>query len=200
MSILMKLMGADSATKAGAKECCRECLCEYADAMDYAGAMVAMYKHAIDIFASSITGLPPNAQKEIRDRLKKHRDEFGPLLPKPVLASLRKNFDDIMKSYSDKVQRQIKVNEQQTRESMASLAVMAEVIAAREETYKVRFNGIAKKVRALASEPDMGVIQQRLEAELQQLEQYAHEEEQDRRVFVNRVADSAKKKGGPEAA
>ena len=200
MSILMKLMGGESPEKAGAYPSCRECRCEYADAMDYAGAMVVMYKHAVDVFASSITGLPPGAQKEIRDRLKKHRDEFGPLLPKPVLASLRKNFDDIMKSYSEKVQRQIKLSEQQTRESMASLAVMAEVIAAREETYQVRFNGLAKKVRVLASEPDMGVIREKLVAELQQLEQYAQEEEQDRRAFVSRVADSAKKKGGPEAA
>jgi hemoglobin-like flavoprotein len=110
-----------------------------------------------------------------------------PLLPQKGLQLLRKDLDKLLQSYRDEFDSCLSGREQQTRESMAALAVLAELMSDREPAYRPRFRGISKKLLRLAATPDMETIHQTLLAEIRQLSRYADEAEGANQLAVGRV-------------
>jgi GGDEF domain-containing protein len=78
--------------------------------------------------------------------------------------------------------------EARMRESLAALALLAEVIAPTEQHHSVRFRGLAKKLRRLASSRSFETIDQKLGHEIRTLERYAQDQEIPQTKSVERLA------------
>jgi GGDEF domain-containing protein len=92
-----------------------------------------------------------------------------------------------VKRYHRDLEVCVRRHEDEAKQVMAMIAVLAESMAARERSYSVRFRDIAKKTRLLVTTQDIGLIRKRLTEEMTQLEKYVEDLERDTHQAVARV-------------
>jgi hypothetical protein len=187
MSILTKIMSGGTAARTAAPEKCRECARDFDETRRNGARLADAYGATIDTISANLCGLPVGRLKEYQRQLAALREMIVPLLPQKGLQLLRKDLDKLLQSYRDEFDSCLSGREQQTRESMAALAVLAELMSDREPAYRPRFRGISKKLLRLAATPDIETIHQTLLAEIRQLSRYADEAEGANQLAVGRV-------------
>jgi GGDEF domain-containing protein len=134
--------------------------------------------------------VPPLAGP-VRDRFRKELRSLTKTIGTAVQSrhwdELSKNFDASVKQYCRDLEGAVRSHEDEAKQVMAMMAVLAESMAARERTYSVRFRDIAKKTRMLVTTQDIAVIRQRLSEEMTQLEKYVDDLERDTAQAVERL-------------
>jgi len=145
------------------------------------------YVGSIDTISENLCGLPEVRLREYRRSLAALREMVVPAVPAQGLKLLRKDLEKVLRSYRDEFDACLNLREQQARESMAALAVLAELMSERDTDYQARFRGISKKLLRLAATPDMETIHQTLMAEIRQLTRYADETGNHNQLAVQRV-------------
>jgi hypothetical protein len=150
--------------------------------------MADAYGASIDMIAENLCGVPEGRLKEYRTGLAAIREMIVPLAPPRGLQRIRKDLELLLRSYREEFDNCLSLREQQARESMAALAVLAELMSQRDASYQARFRGISKKLLRLASTPDMETIHQTLMAEIRQLQLYAGETEGSHQLAIQLVS------------
>ena len=92
---------------------------------------------------------PPNG-----DWRKNLRQMKARLEGQPAAATLKETARAVereLTTWGKVTQQNLEAQEQETKEAMAALSVMAEVLSGHEDTYGARFRGISKKLRILTS-------------------------------------------------
>lgn len=145
------------------------------------------YQGLIDLIVTHV----PKAAREIGPEHKKKLKQIRNLLDsKPsraLLNEVRLQLDTSIGGFTRGLDQQLGQQENETRQVMAIIAVVAESMADREKQYSVRFRGIGKKLRVLTTCNDIGEIRRKLEAEVCQLEKYVDDMARDTDSAVSRV-------------
>ena len=145
------------------------------------------YQALIDLVSVHI----PKAAKEVgldhKKKLKQIRNLLDAKASKPLIGEVRQQLDKSIATFTGELDHQLGRQEQEAKQVMAIVAVMAESMADREKQYNVRFRGIGRKLRVLTTSNDIAEIRRKLEAEVSQLEKYVDEMARDTESAVNRV-------------
>ena len=86
---------------------------------------------------------------------------------------IHEDLDTELSAYQKEFTRHQQEHEQAIRSSLASLSVLAEALAQPGDEHEVRFRGLSRKLRRLASGRDSRVLCQKLQHEIVNLERYA---------------------------
>lgn len=109
-----------------------------------------------------------------------------------LLRDTSKMVDRELAAWGKSIEQDFDAQEQDTKEAMAAVAVMAEALGANEKTYGVRFRGISKKLRLLSTSNDIAEIRRKLQGEIELLEKYVDEMSTDNESALNRLRDLRK--------
>jgi GGDEF domain-containing protein len=162
---------------------------------------LASYKAALDSLAEHAPAALKALLEDFRKELRKLRTGLGSTPNGAALTDVRKDLDGALKAYGRAVEQHTRRHEEEAKQVMAMLAVMAESIAGQEKQYNVRFRGIAKKLRLLITSQDLSEIRQKLSAEVSQLEKYVEDMSRDTQAALERVqTELATVRRRPEAA
>ncbi|HEY3743925.1 MAG TPA: GGDEF domain-containing protein [Bryobacteraceae bacterium] len=195
MSIIQKLFGRGQETESLHGEIYRLDVVE-----ELLHDALRAYQGLIDLVVVHL----PKAAREIgaehKKRLKQIRNLLDAKPSKGVISDVRQQLDSAITSFAGDLDRQIGQQEKEAKHVMAIVAVMAESMAGREKEYNVRFRGIGKKLRVLATSNDLSEIRRKLEAEVAQLEKYVDDMARDTESAVSRVQMELRDVRKPEPA
>jgi GGDEF domain-containing protein len=90
-----------------------------------------------------------------------------------ALRRMVREVDREYAAYAEQVRDHFNAQEERLRQAMASLALLAELLAPGEKLLEVRFHGLADRLRKLASRASFATLAQKLEQELLTLGHYA---------------------------
>lgn len=127
----------------------------------------------------------------IRDRFRKDLRALvkatGTVTEPAHWDEVSRNLEGTVKRYQRDLEACVRRHEDEAKQVLAMMAVLAESMAARERNYSVRFRDIAKKTRLLVTTQDISLIRQRLSEEMTQLEKYVEDLERDTHQAVARI-------------
>lgn len=149
---------------------------------------------AIQLWKASLMSMSdamPQAPKQITDPHRKSLRQLAEELPpKPapaVFEQKKQKTSDVLKSYGSQMGTFIESQDREARAVLTSVAQLTEALSGFDQRYAVRFQGITKKLRALATSQDLGEIRAHLDAEVSRLEQAVDEQQRDTRMAIQRL-------------
>lgn len=148
---------------------------------------VGCCRAVVELMAERTPRAPKDLVEEHKKQLKRIRGFLEAPATKGLLEETRRKLDAELTSYAGQLDAYLEHQERETREVMAIVAVMAESIGARDKQYNVRFRGIGKKLRVLATSADLSEIKRKLNEEIVQLEKYVDEMSRDTAKALERV-------------
>ena len=159
---------------------------------------IRAYQSLLEALAAHIPKTARDAGQEHSKRLKQIRNLLDSTPTRPLIGSVRQQMDRAVDQFANELDLQLGRQEQEAKQVMAIVAVMAESMADREKQYNVRFRGIGKKLRVLSTSNDLAEIRRKLEAEVAQLEKYVDDMAKDTQSAVSRLQMELRQVHKPE--
>ncbi|MFN0169119.1 MAG: hypothetical protein ACKV22_22060 [Bryobacteraceae bacterium] len=151
--------------------------------------LLACYQEAISGFAKHLPASPKSLFEEPRSQLKAIKSGLGSHPNRGNIEAAREELDRLLKAFGRHLDDYLKQQEKDTKEVMAIIARLTESLARRDTQHSVRFHGITRKLRLLATGQDLEVIKRGLSEEVTQLERYIEDMDRENREAVERLRD-----------
>lgn len=146
----------------------------------------ACYLDALESWGQHAPSAPRILREELRDELKRIRSSFA-ASSQPSWEQARQQLDQVLERYGRGLEQHIDQSDRDVREIMAMVATLADSLAAREKQHQVRFRGIAKQLRLVATATDLAEIRRKLAVEVEQLERYLEDMARDTQQALHRI-------------
>jgi hypothetical protein len=158
--------------------------------------MEATRDAALQLWRSSLLAMSdcmPSAPKQIaephRRGLKQIVDEL-PSQPAPNHLEQRKQkTTELLKSYGAQLGTYIDTQDREAKSVLTAVGQLTEALSAFDQKHGVRLQGVAKKLKLLATLSDLSEIRAKLAAEVNQLEKCLEEQQRDTRSAVSRLSE-----------
>jgi len=153
---------------------------------------LAAYRTALGCLERNAPAIATPIRDSFRKELRALATAVGIIPEQREWDELSKNLEGSVKRYSKDLEAFVRTHENDAKQVLAMMSVLAESMAARESSYSVRFRDIAKKTRLLVTTQDIAVIRQRLSEEMTQLEKYAEDMDRDTHQAVARLKEDVR--------
>ncbi len=162
--------------------------------------LVGAYRGALDSLMQHTPKTSAAGAPDWRKNIRQLRARFDTSLSIPVVKETAKAVNREIAVWGSATESHFERQEKETKEAMAAVAVMAEVLSAQEQTYGVRFRGISKKLRILTTSNDIAEIRRKLQSEIELLEQYVDAMAADSRSALGSVRQLQRAEARPDDA
>ena len=149
---------------------------------------------AIQLWRASMMSMSeamPSTPKQIAEPHRKSIRQLVDEMPKNPAANVieqrKQKTAEILKSYGSQMGNYIDSQDKEAKAVLNSVAQLTETLGGFDQRYAVKFQGITKKLRLLATSTDLGEIRAKLSAEVTQLEKVLEEQQRDTRTAMQRL-------------
>jgi hypothetical protein len=152
-------------------------------------AAIQLWRASMLSMSEAMPLVPKQISEPHRKSLKQLVDEM-PNKPAPnVIEQRKQKTAEILKSYGAQMGSFIDSQDKEAKAVLNSVAQLTDTLSGFDQRYAVKFQGITKKLRLLATCNDLGEIRTKLSAEVTQLEKTLEEQQRDTRSAVQRLGE-----------
>lgn len=152
-------------------------------------AAIQLWRASMMSMSEAMPTMPRQISEPHRKSLKQLVDEM-PNKPAPDIIEQRKQkTHEIIKSYGAQMGNFIDSQDKEAKAVLNSVAQLTDTLSGFDQRYTVRFQGITKKLRLLATSNDLGEIRTKLDAEVNQLERCLEEQQRDTHSAMSRLTE-----------
>lgn len=156
-------------------------------------AALQLWRSSMICMGEAMPLSPKQISEPHRKSLKQLVDEM-PNKPAPnIIAERRQKTSEILKSYGSQMGSFIDSQDKEAKAVIGAVAQLTETLSGFDQRYAVRLQGIAKKLKLLATATDLGEIRTKLTAEVSQLERCLEEQQRDTRSAMQRLGEDVNK-------
>lgn len=145
------------------------------------------YQHTIESIGEHVADVPRGIRDGVRKRMKSVRHQLKMTPDRTTIEATRKQVDAELRQIGKQVEEQRGAQDSEVKQIMGIVATLADSVASREQSYQVRFRGIAKKLRLLTTSENLATIRKQLADEVGQLERYCEDMSRDTAAAVERM-------------
>lgn len=150
-------------------------------------AAIQLWRASMMSMSETMPAHPKQIAEPHRKSIRQLVDEM-PNKPAPNIIEQRKQKTaEILKSYGSQLGVFIDSQDKEAKAVLNSVAQLTETLSGFDQRYAVKFQGITKKLRLLATSNDLGEIRSKLSAEVTQLEKTLEEQQRDTRSAMQRL-------------
>lgn len=150
-------------------------------------AAIQLWRASMLSMSDAMPPMPKQIAEPHRKSIKQLVDEM-PNKPAPnVLEQRKQKTAEILKSYGTQMGTYIDSQDKEAKAVLNSVAQLTETLSGFDQRYAVKFQGITKKLRLLATVNDLSEIRTKLSAEVTQLEKVLEEQQRDTRSAMQRL-------------
>lgn len=150
-------------------------------------AAIQLWRASMLSMSDAMPPMPKQIAEPHRKSIKQLVDEM-PDKPAPnVLEQRKQKTAEILKSYGTQMGTYIDSQDKEAKAVLNSVAQLTETLSGFDQRYAVKFQGITKKLRLLATGNDFSEIRTKLSAEVTQLEKVLEEQQRDTRSAMQRL-------------
>jgi hypothetical protein len=160
------------------------------DPADNLKLVVEHYGDAMDALGRYFPDVPKDLFDELKKETRAVRAELEPQAQRGILDDLGKRFSTVVEEFGKRVNGYLRRQDQEAREILKIVSAMTETLGRHDKDYSLRFQGITRKLKELASSSDLAQIKWQLAAEVEQLEKSVADMNRDTASSIHRLHES----------
>lgn len=150
-------------------------------------AAIQLWRASLLSMSEAMPAVPKQITEPHRKSLKQLVDETPNKVAPAILEQRRQKTTEILKSYGAQMGSYMDSQDKEAKAVLQSVAQLTETLSGFDQRYAVKFQGVTKKLRMLATCNDLTEIRTKLDAEVQQLEWVLEEQQRDARSAITRL-------------